>query len=70
MDIDAETKAGQEGTIDTAKELVKKGMNVYVINLDDPEGEIDYDLNDFFKKHQKTDFDKYIENALVLRNIF
>lgn len=38
-------------------------MDVYILNLNDPEGEIDYDLNDFFKKHQKADFDKYIENA-------
>jgi hypothetical protein len=63
MDIDAETKAGQEGAIDTAMELVKEGLDVYIITLKDPEGKIDYDLNDFFKKHQKADFDNYIENA-------
>jgi hypothetical protein len=63
MDIDAETKAGQEGAIDTARELVNEGLDVYIITLKDPEGKIDYDLNDFFKKHQKADFDKYIEGA-------
>ena len=63
MDIDAETKAGQEGAIDTARELVKEGLDVYIITLNDPEGKVDYDLNDFFKKHSKADFDKYIEKA-------
>jgi DNA primase len=62
-DIDAETKAGQEGAIDTARELVKEGLDVYIITLKDPEGKIDYDLNDFFKKHSKADFEKYIEDA-------
>jgi DNA primase len=63
LDIDAETKAGQEGAIDTAKELVKEGLDVYIITLDDQKGKTDYDLNDFFKEHMKADFDKYIEKA-------
>jgi DNA primase catalytic core len=63
LDIDKETKAGQEGAIDTARELVKQGLDVYIITLDDADGKIDYDLNDFFKKHQKADFDKYVEDA-------
>ena len=63
MDTDAESNAGQDGAIDTAKELVNKGLNVYIITLDDPEGKTDYDLNDFFKKHTKADFDKYVEEA-------
>ena len=63
LDIDAETKAGQEGAIDTAKELVKEGLDVYIITLDDQKGKTDYDLNDFFKEHPKADFDKYIEKA-------
>ena len=65
MDIDAETKAGQEGAIDTARELIKEGLDVshYLHLKDDAEGKTDYDLNDFFKKHPKADFDKYIEDA-------
>jgi DNA primase len=63
MDIDAKTKAGQEGAIDTAKELVKEGLDVFIITLNDPEDKKDYDLNDFFEKHPKSYFDKCIEGA-------
>ena len=33
MDIDEKTKAGQEGTIDTARELIKEDLEVYIITF-------------------------------------
>ena len=47
-------KQAKKVTIDTAKELINEGLDVYIITLNDPEGKIDYDLNDFFKKHSES----------------
>lgn len=63
LDIDSVTQAGQNGARSMAEKLTVRGNDVSILSLPDPEGKKDYDLNDYFRKHEKEDFDKLIEEA-------
>lgn len=63
LDIDSVTQAGQNGARLMAEKLTVRGNGVSILSLPDPEGKKDYDLNDYFRKHEKEDFDKLIEEA-------
>lgn len=63
LDIDSVTQAGQNGARSMAEKLTVRGNEVSILSLPDPEGKKDYDLNDYFRKHEKEDFDKLIEGA-------
>lgn len=63
LDIDSVTQAGQNGARLMAEKLTVRGNEVSILSLPDPEDKKDYDLNDYFRKHEKEDFDKLIEEA-------
>ena len=63
LDIDSVTQAGQNGARTMAEQLTVRGNDVAILSLPDPEGKKDYDLNDYFRKHETEDFDELIEGA-------
>jgi len=63
LDIDSVTQAGQNGARKMAETLTVRGNDISIISLPDPEGKKDYDLNDYFRKHETGDFDELLEGA-------
>ncbi|ADQ13564.1 CHC2 zinc finger domain-containing protein [Halanaerobium hydrogeniformans] len=64
-----ESGAGRKGALETARYLHKKGHKVYIVELPKPEEVSKIDLADYWKDHNKDDFEKLLRESNNLMDL-